>query len=341
MKRRSLVTWLLTRIGWYILTLWSAVTVAFITFRLVPGNPIGAYVTQLMQQGKYEINPVEAEKLINEYKKTFGLEGDLLTQYICYFKEVIFHHNLGVSFISFPTPVQVLIIRALPWTIALLSETTVFSWLLGNIIGIIVGWKRGTKVDSVVTSLALVFSQIPYYIVAVVLILLFVYITGTLPPRGAYSSTLYPEFSLTFFLDVAYHAVLPSLSLILVGLCGWLISMRSLAVSILGEDYLLFAQAKGLKEHRILSRYLFRNALLPQITGLAIALGSIVNGAYLVEYVFNYPGMGYLFVTALGRLDYNTIQGCVMLTIFTVLTAILLIDITYPLLDPRIRYGGE
>ncbi|MGC9014323.1 MAG: ABC transporter permease [Thermoproteota archaeon] len=339
MKKSFIVSWILTRIMWYLLTLWGGVTVAFMTFRLVPGNPIGAYVTQLMQQGVYEINPIEAEKLINEYKKQFGLEGDLLTQYISYFKEVILHHNLGISLLSFPTPVQVLILRALPWTIILLTETTILSWLLGNILGVVVGWKRDTKIDLIMTPLALFFSQIPYYILAVVLILSYVYITGTLPPMGAYSSS--PEVSLTFLFDVASHAVLPSLSLILAGSCGWLISMRSLSISILGEDYLMFAQAKGLKKGRLISRYLLRNALLPQVTALAIALGSVVNGAYLVEYIFNYPGMGRLFITALGRLDYNTIQGCVMLTIFSVLTAILIIDLIYPFIDPRVKYEGE
>ncbi|MEM3427785.1 MAG: ABC transporter permease [Thermoproteota archaeon] len=339
MKKNDFIIWMLKRIGWYVLTLWGATTVAFLTFRLVPGNPIRAYVAQLMFQGQYVMDPNEVKNLVNEYKKVFGLEGDLLTQYVSYFREVFLHGNLGVSFIDFPTPAQVVILRALPWTIVLLSETTIFAWLLGNLLGVIIGWKRGTKLDTAVTSFALVLSQIPYYIMAVVLILAFVYITGTLPPLGAYSAVT-PELSLTFILDVARHALFPSLSLIIVGFCGWLISMRAMSISVLGEDYIMFAQAKGLKEGRIIRRYLLRNALLPQVTGLAIALGSIVNGAYLVEYIFNYPGMGRLFITALSMLDYNTIQGCVMLTIFTVLTAILILDMIYPLIDPRIRYEG-
>jgi len=323
----------------YIVTLWGAFTIAFFAFHLVPGNPIGAYISSLA--ARYSWSVQGAGTIIEEYKKKFGLDADLFTQYVNYLKELILNGNMGPSFLAFPTPTQVLILRALPWTIILLSESILISWVLGNIIGALIGWRRGSKVDSAISSVALALQQVPFYILAIVLILAFAYIFGTLPPMGAFSQALSPGLTLEFILSVMYHAILPSLSLVLAGVAGWIISMRSLVVSIVGEDYLRLAEAKGLKRARILMRYAFRNALLPQITGLAMAIGFMLNGFFLVEYLFRYPGLGRLFVEAINNLDYNVLQGIVLLMMFSVITANLLIDLLYPLIDPRIRYGGK
>jgi len=183
-------------------------------------------------------------------------------------------------------------------------------------------------------------SQIPYYLVALLLVMVLAYLLGVFPTRWAFSPTITPTLSLEFIVDVLYHATLPALSLILVSAFGLLISTRALTITILGEDYILFAQAKGLKKIKILNRYVLRNVLLPQVTGLAMALGFIVNGFYLIEWIFSYPGIGTLLVQAIPALDYNTIQGIILISIFTVLTANLIIDIIYPLIDPRIRTGG-
>ena len=181
-------------------------------------------------------------------------------------------------------------------------------------------------------------SRIPYYVLAVMLILLFAYYIPIFPPSGAMPMGAVPRLEASFFLDLLRHATLPALSIILASLGGWVIGMRSLMINIQGEDYILFAEAKGLKRSTIMMRYAARNALLPQVTKLALSLGYIVSGALLTEAIFAYPGLGNLYITALGLNDYNLIQGMTLLIIFTVLTANLVIDLLYPLLDPRIRY---
>jgi peptide/nickel transport system permease protein len=209
---------------------------------------------------------------------------------------------------------------------------------MGNILGALVGWRRDTKLDRAVLTLALGFSQIPFYVLAVILALVFGYILAWLPAYGGHSSTLYPSLTLEFILSAIEHTILPSLSIVITSLFGWVISMRAMLITVLGEDYLLFAQAKGLRKTRIFNRYAFRNALLPQVTGLAMSLGFIFGGALIVEKIFAYPGVGFVFAMALNWMDYNTINACLITTIFTVLTANLLIDLLYPLIDPRIQY---
>jgi len=277
------------------------------------------------------------KQLIDVYKQKFGLDKDLLTQYLNYLRQLFLEFDFGPSFINFPHSAKELIISRLFWSIGLLSISTIIAWVIGLIAGTLVGWKRGSKLDSALFTLALCMSRIPLYLSALLLVLVFAYVLGVFPLKWAYSPTLAPSLNLEFVLDVIHHATLPALSLILVVAFGWLISARAITITILGEDYLLFAQAKGLKKVTILYRYVLRNTLLPQVTGLAMSLGSIVNGFYLIEWIFSYPGIGSLLTLALSALDYNTIQGITLISIFAVLTANLIVDIIYPLVDPRIR----
>jgi len=330
--------YIIKRIAAYLLTLYVAVTFCFLLFRIVPGNPIGTSVQRMMRT--YYWRAEQAKAVIDEYRKIFGLEKDLFTQYVNFLKELILHGNLGPSFIGFPKKVQELIMFRLPWTIGLLGITTVISWILGNLIGAFVGWRQGSKLDKTLSVLALGFSQVPFYITGVLMALIFGYFLAWLPARGAYSPDLTPGPTLEFITSVIKHAILPALSIMISSFFGWIISMRSLLVSILGEDYLIFAEAKGLKKNRIFFTYAMRNCMLPQVTGLAIQLGFIMSGAVLVETIFNYPGVGSLFQAAISNLDYNTTVGCLIITIFAVLTANLILDLLLPLLDPRIKYGG-
>lgn len=338
MVRASVLRYLLKRFLIYILTILLAFSVVFFFLRLIPGDPVSRFVTSIEQFYGVKI-PATAE-IIQDYKRKFGLEGDLFTQYISYLRRVFFELDFGPSFLSFPTPSQVLIMRALPWSIGLLSVSTVLAWILGLVSGTFVGWKRGTKLDSVLYTFALGVSQIPYYLLALLLVMFLSYTLGIFPTKWAYSPTLTPGLNLAFILDVIYHALLPSLSLVLVATFGWLISSRAMTITILGEDYMLFAQAKGLKKARMLNRYVLRNILLPQVTGLAMSLGFIVNGFLLIEWIFVYPGIGMLLAQAIPALDYNTIQGITLISIFTVLTANLIIDLLYPLIDPRVTQGS-
>jgi len=334
--RNPVLRYVLKRVTRYVVTLFVAFTLSFLFFRLIPGSPVRAFLQSMRRQ--YGVYSTERNEIIDEYNRVFGLEGDLFTQYINYMQQLLFHGNLGPSFLNFPTPSQVLIMRALPWTIGLLGLSTIIAWILGNILGSITGWKRGSKLDNIITPIALFVSQIPYYLLAIVLVLVFGYALALLPTKGAFDPAV--TGLADYIRSLIIHGTLPALSIVLVGVSGWIISMRSLMVTVLGEDYILYAYAKGLRERKIWSRYALRSVLLPQVTGLGMSLGFIVNGTFLVEYLFTYPGIGRLFVTALAYLDFNTIQGVVLMSIISVLTATLLIDLLYPLVDPRIKSGA-
>ncbi len=338
LKSHPVLAYFLKRFATYLLTIFGSFTVAFVFFRMIPGNPIGALISSMKQQYSYTIP--NADKMIAEYEKLLGLDGNLFQQYIRYISNVLLHFDFGPSLTAFPTHAQVLILQALPWTVGLLGLSIIISWVLGLVLGGIVGWQRNFPGSELITTIAIALSQIPQYFVALILIFLFAYTLLWFPARGAYPATETPGLSLSFILGVIRHAFLPSLSIVVVSVSGWLISTRSLLISILGEDYLLFAQAKGLKPGYIFTHYALRNALLPQLTGLAISLGFIMNGSFLVEYIFTYPGIGSLFVNAVGILDYNTVQGIVLISIVAVLTANLILDLLLPFVDPRIRMGG-
>jgi peptide/nickel transport system permease protein len=331
--------YVLVRLAVYLLSIWGSFTVAFIFFHLIPGDPIATYVAAMEQQYAYQVQ--DADAMIEAYREMMGLNGSLLEQYVRYLSNVLIRFDFGPSFINFPTPAINHIVRALPWTLGLLGVSTILAWSLGFLAGGLVGFRRDNPVSSGLTNVALVISQIPPYFVALALLFLFAYGLAVLPTRGAYSASLRPSLTPEFIGSLVRHALLPALSVIGVGVAGWLLSTRSLVISILGEDYLHFAEAKGLRRGYILGRYVLRNAMLPQVTGLALSLGFIMNGFYLVEIIFNYPGIGTLFLQAIGLLDYNTVQGVVLITISVVLTATLLIDLILPLIDPRVKLSNS
>ncbi len=337
MRRRVWLRFFLRRLAIYLLTIFGSFTVAFLFFHMIPGNPIGALLASLQQT--YGGNNTASAEMINAYKATFGLDLPLPQQYIRYITNVIFHLDLGPSLVAFPTHSQDLIARALPWTIGLLGMSVIISWTFGLILGGLLGWRRNLPGSQFLTTAAIGFAQIPQYIVAIILVFLFAYFLNWLPSRDAYPANVTPGLTLEFIAGVVRHGILPAFSIVIVAISGWILSTRSLVVTILGEDYLLYAQAKGLPRRNIFLHYALRNALLPQLTGLAISLGFIVNGALLVETLFNYPGLGTLLVKAVGILDYNTIQGIVLISIISVLTANFILDLALPLVDPRIRIG--
>jgi peptide/nickel transport system permease protein len=319
----------------FVLTIVISVTVVFVVPRLVPGSPLSAVFSKLAAVG----GRLNAPELIEEYNRLFGLDESILQQYLSYLRE-LFRGNLGYSISSFPSQVSDLLRAALPWTVGLLTVTTLISWILGSLIGAVVGWQGGkSRFFQALVPVALVLYTTPYYILALIFVFIFAFYWRILPLSGAYSVGLTPELSFEFIQDVLRHAVLPALSIILVSLGWWFLSMRSLITSLKGEDYILQAEAKGLSERRILWSYAFRNALLPQATGLALSLGHIVGGALITEVIFAYPGIGWLIYNAITGLDFPVIQGSVLLIIVSVASANFVIDILYPLIDPRIRYA--
>lgn len=326
--------YILNRLAILLVTVFISITVVFVVPRLVPGDPLGAVFLKLAQMG----GSAGAPELIEEYKRMFGLDRSLWEQYISFWRELL-RGNLGYSISSFPSYVADIIRYALPWTVGLLSLTTVISWILGSVIGAVVGWRGSRfRLSRPVVLAALLLYTTPYYILAIILIFIFAYQLNIFPLSGAYSRGTTPTLSLQFVLDVIRHGTLPALSIILVSLGWWFLSMRSLITSQKGEDYILNAEAKGLKERRVLWGYAFRNALLPQTTGLAISLGHIVGGAIITETIFAYPGIGWVIFNSIKGLDFPVIQGGVLLIIISVAVANFIIDIIYPLIDPRIRF---
>jgi peptide/nickel transport system permease protein len=332
----SLTVYILRRIGVFLLTLWGAVSASFIFFRLIPGDPIQALTTQLESQGRYG-SADQSEEIVAHYRTVFGLDGSLLEQYVRYMERVLLHFDFGPSLVSYPTPATDLIMRAFPWTLALVGTATILGWIVGVLLGTLVGWTRTSWIARWTTHLSLGLSHIHAYFIALLFVYVLAYWNPLLPASGAYDPSLSPGWNLSFIASVVEHGVIPVLATVVVGATGWLITTRALVVTILGEDYLTFATAKGLTRRRILTRYIMRNAWLPQIAALGITLGNVVGGNVLIENLFRYPGLGSLLVNALGIRDINTAQAVVSLLIVFVLTANLIIDLCLPLIDPRVR----
>ncbi len=319
----------------YLFTIWGAFTLTFFLFRLLPGNPVEAWVATLQRQ--YSVSSTSIASTADYYKQQFGLNGPLGEQYVRYMYQVFIKGNLGPSFVNYPDPVQVLILRRLPWTIFLLGVSVLLSWFLGIIVGLFAGWFRESRLSSMITNVAIALSQIPAYLIALFLVLFLGYQLGIFPTRGAWDAQYPIGFNLPFILSALKHAILPVTSIVLVSVAGWILTTRSLIVTQLGEDYLNYAEAKGLKPWNIMRRYALRNIMLPQTTGLALTLGAIFNGQLLIELLFVYPGLGDLLNIAINDYDFNTVLGIILISILSVMTASLLIDLALPLIDPRIR----
>lgn len=333
------VTYVLRRVGLYLLTLWGAITASFLFFRLIPGDPIGALVAQLAARGQYA-QQEQSEELVDFYQRAFGLDGNLLEQYVRYMERVVLHFDFGPSLLSYPTPATELILRALPWTLILVGTATLIGWVIGVVAGTFVGWARTSRFARWSTNFSLIFSHIPAYFVALAFVYLFAYQLPIFPANSAYDASVDPGWSGAFIWSVVQHGTLPVLATALVAATNWLIGTRALVITILGEDFLTYAGAKGLTPWRILTRYVMRNAWLPQIAALGIVMGSVVNGNVLIERLFRYPGLGNLLVESIGIKDVNTAQAVVTLFIVLVLTLNLLIDLALPLVDPRVKLGS-
>lgn len=320
------------RLAMFCAVVLAAITINFIVPRLAPGDPTAAVLEQLMARGQQ----VEgAQDIMASYRARFGLDDPILIQYWNYVVNSL-RLDLGTSISYFPQPVASAILAALPWTISLLAVSTLIAFGLGSLIGALLAWPGSPRAVRRLAPFLMVLSAIPYYLLALIILYLLAIWTKWFPLGGAYSA-LPTGFSLQVALDLVYHAFLPALSIVLAGVGFWALGMRGAMINVLGEDYLTLADAKGLKNNRIFFRYAIRNAMLPQVTALAIALGTAASGSVLVEVAFNYPGIGYLLYNALRSSDYFLIQGVAFFLVLTVAFAVLVLDLVYPLLDPRIR----
>lgn len=323
----------LRRIGMFVAVVFLAITINFIVPRMAPGDPTAAVLEQLLSRGQQ----VEgAADIVANYRARFGLDDPLILQYGRYVWNTM-HFDLGYSISYFPQKVESALVQALPWTLALLLTATIIAFSLGSILGALIAWPRSPRVVKNLAPLLMVLSAIPYYLLALILLYVFAVWTKLFPLGGAASSQSALGLDLASAIDVVRHAFLPALSIVLAGLGFWALGMRGAMINVLGEDYLTLAEAKGLRPHRIFFAYAMRNAMLPQVTSLAIALGTVASGSVLVEVAFNYPGIGYVLYNALRSSDYFLIQGVAFFLVLTVAVAVLLLELAYPLIDPRIE----
>lgn len=329
------VQYFVKRFATYLAVLFIGITITFFLPRFMPSNPIDNYIAQMQSQAGQTLTPEATQKLRSSLEELYGLKGDLFTQYITYLKRVFLSFDFGPSLSSYPRPVSEMIFAALPWTIGLLITTTFFAWLLGNLIGLVAGYYHNRRAATVLEVVGIILYPIPYYILALTLILLLAFIwpifplSPTFPPGG---------FSFDMIGIILYNSALPALTLVLAGF-GWnILSMKSLAYATKEEAYVTFARLKGTPDWTRMTSYVFRNAMLPQITALVLSIGTIFNGALITEILFSYPGLGLLMRTAAGSGDYNLLYGAITMSIIAVATAGLVLDLIYPLFDPRIRY---
>jgi peptide/nickel transport system permease protein len=329
------VRYLLRRLGFFVLTLWAALTLNFFIPRFMPGSPLQA----LRDRTHNKLSP----KALQDMLTSFGFKPNqnIFVQYVDYLRDMVTGH-WGVSIgLTLGEPVSTIVGQALPWTLGLVGVTTILAFLAGSLVGIVAGWRRGSTIDSVVPSVFVVTSALPYFWVALLLILVFsVWTNGALPSDFNYDNTLQPTLSWTFISNVLLHAILPGLTILITSIGGWVLTMRNNMITTVAEDYIRMARAKGLPNRKIMYGYAARNAFLPNLSGFAMSIGFVIAGAILVEYVFNYPGLGYLLYNAVSNTDYPLMQVLFMLFTVAVLVAVFTCDVVIAWMDPRARAKG-
>ena len=331
---KELQRYIVSRVGQLLLVIFIAVSVNFIIPRLLPGDPVVTALARLQSGGGAQ--NIDIVAIAEVYRAKYGLDAPLWQQYINYWVD-LFRLDLGVSFANFPERVTNMIGAALPWSVGLLATATLLAFVTGSLLGAKLAWPGASRGIKAFVPLMMVLTSIPFYLLAIILIYFFAVALKWLPPAGGVDTTriMRPDWATTQ--DILRHSILPIMAIVLGNIGFWALGMRSQMVNVLGEDYITFAEAKGLHPRRIFVWYGMRNALLAQVTALALSLGSVVSGAVLVEVIFNYPGLGSLLYVAIRGQDYFVIQGVVLMLIVALAVLLFLVDLAYPLLDPRIR----
>jgi peptide/nickel transport system permease protein len=322
----------LRKVVLFFITLWAAITLNFLLPRLMPGSPVDAALGKLASSG---VQITNAERQAVEIQLG-SPHGNIFSQYGQYLNDIV-HLRFGRSF-SFPTEtVTHTVLKALPWTFVLVGATTVFAFVIGTLLGVYAGWRRGKLADSTVTIGATFFAAFPPFWLGLLLLYALAYKLNWFAIKGGYSPGLSPNLSLSFLSDAFQHSVLPALTLALTSLSGWVFGMRNNMINILGEDYVTFAEANGLRTRTIALLYGARNALLPNVTAFGLSLGAVVGGSILVEGIFSYPGLGNLLYIAVSNRDFPLMQALFLVITVSMLVAIFVVDLLYTRLDPRVR----
>lgn len=321
--------YLLKHIGLYLVALWASLTLNFILPRAMPGDPVTALIART--HGRFPPDEIEA------LKAAYGFtSGPILEQYFQYIGHML-TGDFGLSISAYPVKVTTIISTALMWTVLLGIVTLLLSFLIGTILGVIVAWRRGGILDSVLPGLFNFFGSFPYFFLAMLTLFIFGFVLKWFPMAHAYSDKISPGWNWEFVGSVLVHMIMPAGTVILVSISGWLISMRSTMISVLAEDYIVMAEAKGLSQVRIMFQYAMRNAILPNFTQFGMSIGFILSGLILTEMVFSYPGLGFYLVRSVVTHDYPLMQALFLMITLAVLLANLMVDLLYVRLDPRVR----
>jgi peptide/nickel transport system permease protein len=322
------MAFILRRLGFYLIAAWVALTLNFFIPRAVPGNAVQAIMSKFpnLQPSAYKA----LEALLG-----VGHPGSLWHQYVSYLNDVI-HLNFGTDVLEYPAKVSTLLAETIPWTLALVGTATVIAFLIGTVGGIVSGWRHGGWLDRVLPGL-MFFQAVPYFFLALLLIELLAERTSIFPIGQGYANGLIPGWNWPFISSAVYHSLLPAFTIVITSVAGWMLQMRNVMITAIGEDYVVAAQAKGLPSRRVVFTYAARNALLPQLQGFGLAIGFVVSGALIMEIVFSYPGIGQLLLNAVSADDFPLMQAIFLVITFAVLIANLIIDLVLVLADPRVR----
>jgi peptide/nickel transport system permease protein len=323
------MSFIIRRLVFYLVAAWVALTINFFIPRLIPGNA----VESIMAKFPNSLQPSAARAI--EAMLGVGHPGSIWQQYTAYVVD-IFHFNFGTSSSEYPAQVSTLLGETLPWTIILVGSATVIAFLIGTALGIAAGWRHGGSLDRVLPGLMFL-QAIPYFFFALILLELFAVKLHVFPIAQGYSQGLVPGWHWDFISSAVYHSLLPALTIVLASIAGWMLQMRNVMITTIGEDYVVAAQAKGLPDRRVIVSYAARNAILPQLQGFGLAIGFVVSGALIMEIVFSYPGIGLLLVNAVTSNDYPLMQGIFLVITFAVLLANLIVDLIIVFVDPRAR----
>jgi peptide/nickel transport system permease protein len=319
---------ILRRLVFYLVAAWVALTVNFFIPRAMPGNAVQSVMAKFpnLQPSAYKA----LEALLG-----VGHPGSIWSQYVSYLNE-IFHFNFGTDVSQYPASVSSLLVQTIPWTITLVGTATVIAFLVGTALGIAAGWRHGGTLDRVLPGLMFL-QAIPYFFFALILVELLAIKTQVFPSGQGYSDGLIPGWHWDFISSAIYHSLLPALTIVLTSIAGWMLQMRNVMITTIGEDYVIAAQAKGLPSRRVIFTYAARNALLPQLQGFGLAVGFVVSGALVMEIVFSYPGIGLLLLNAVTSNDFPLMQAIFLVITFAVLLANLVVDMIIVVADPRAR----
>jgi peptide/nickel transport system permease protein len=319
------------KLAFYGVALWAALTINFLIPRLIRGNPVDIIM------GRFQTGQPPPAEFRRTLETMLGVsDAPLWEQYLAYLRNLL-QGELGQSVTYYPAPVVSVIGQAMPWTLGLVSISLILTVMFGVGLGMLAGWRRGSRLDSLIPATTFL-AAIPYFWLAMFLLFLLGGTLGWFPVNGAYDyEHVRMGFSGDFISSVLYHGTLPALTLVISGIASWLLGMRNMMVSTMAEDYVIMARAKGLRPRRVMLSYAARNAVLPSVTGFAIALGFFVGGQVATEVVFSYPGVGFALLQAVGNADYPLMQGIFLMISFAVLAANLLVDLLYGLIDPRVR----